>query len=111
MAITISNVLRNKIRGTQLVPGMDAVTFVNDFMVTYERLKELEEHQMHKTEAKSLFLDAIIDPEYKGVKQTLQIDLANRTLKKFIIEVQSICWKSEIGNFRIFVFTYVLHEV
>ena len=65
MAITMSNILRNKIRGTQLVPGIDAASFVNDFMVTFERLKEMEEHKMHETEAKSLFLNAIIDPEYK----------------------------------------------
>lgn len=68
MAITMANILRNKIRGTQPVPGVDAATFVNDFMVTYERLKELEEHRTHETGAKSLFSDAIIDPEYKGAK-------------------------------------------
>ena len=68
MSITMANILRNKIRGAQLVPGVDAASFVNDFMVTFERLKEMEEHKMHETEAKSLFLDAIVDPQYMVLK-------------------------------------------
>ena len=71
----MSNILRNKIRGTQLVPGVDAAAFVNDFMVTFEQLKEMEEHKMHETKAKSLFLDALIDSEYKVIKQNLMLTM------------------------------------
>ena len=66
---------------------MDAGIFVNDFVVSFERLNDTEEHRMHETEAKSLFLDQIEHPEYEVVKGNLQIGVSERTLANLMDEV------------------------
>ena len=43
---------------------------VNDFVVSFEKLNDLEEHRMHEAEAKSLFLDQIDHPDCEGVETT-----------------------------------------
>ena len=53
MAINVANTLRIQMTGIRLESGKDAGDFVNEFMVTFEKLSDLNGHRMHEAEAKT----------------------------------------------------------
>ena len=84
----LASTLRNAIRSAQLLPGTSASDFINTFMLNFNKLNEMKAHRMTESEAKTLFLESIHHSEYLATKETLSIDLDNRTLLELVDTLQ-----------------------
>ena len=84
----IATSLRNKIHGASLIPGVSATQYINQFMYPFNKLGLIEGSAMSESEAKDIFLENIMDPEFKPLKEYLSTALETRTLRDLVVEIQ-----------------------
>ena len=85
----IATQLHEKLRKCVMVQGVSAEQYVNSFRKLNSQIQEQEGFELDPDIIKQLFVKNIQDPDYSLIKQTMQMDLNNKTMNKLVSELRT----------------------
>jgi transposase InsO family protein len=80
--------LRQKLDTLFLHPGNSASEYINEFMTNIHTLSNIKDERLSDSDAKSRFLTHILDPDYKALKEDLENNINQHSLKDLVDSIR-----------------------